>query len=151
MGEREADVYVASWCFSSQGVSRQAEEHASSQIRHVDVFQRIGVSRQRAARSIRRKQRVVFHESPSAPKMASIKEPTSFIRSRSSNYDEVTALTLRKGPPMPLPRFERGARSDQCRAEAVAVSAMASGSQHSTIASISPLRPLRGSRRSSAS
>jgi hypothetical protein len=29
--------------------SRQAQEHASSQIRHVDVFQRIGVSRQRAA------------------------------------------------------------------------------------------------------
>src|SRR5260370_30901710 len=129
MSEREADLSSPSWCFSSHGVSRQAQEHASSQIRHVDVFQRIGVSRQRAARSIRRKQRVVFHESPSAPKMASIKEPTSFIRSRSSNYDEVTALTLRKGPPMPLPRFERGARSDQCRAETVAGRAMRTGAR----------------------
>jgi hypothetical protein len=48
MSEREADLSSPSWCFSSHGVSRQAQEHASSQIR-VDVFQRIGVSRQGAA------------------------------------------------------------------------------------------------------
>ena len=45
-------------------------------------------------RSIRRKRRLVFHESPSAPKMASIKEPRSFIRWTSSYCDEAIALNM---------------------------------------------------------
>src|SRR5215469_1414135 len=44
MSERETDLSSPSWYFSSHGVSRQAQEHASCRIRYVAVFQRVGVS-----------------------------------------------------------------------------------------------------------
>jgi hypothetical protein len=48
MSEREADLSSPSWCFSSDGVSGRRKNIASSQIGYIDVFQRVGVSRQRA-------------------------------------------------------------------------------------------------------
>jgi hypothetical protein len=41
MSERAADLSQPSWCFSSDGIFAQAQEHVCSQIRHVGVFRRI--------------------------------------------------------------------------------------------------------------
>src|SRR5258706_3541691 len=102
MSEREADLASPSWCFSSHGVSRQAQEHASSQIRHVDVFS--AHRRQPPTRGFG------AYAGSDAWSSMKVRRHQKWLRSRNRQtlfdrghlyYDEATALTLRKGPRCP--------------------------------------------------
>src|SRR6266446_1823013 len=68
MSEREADLSSPSWCFSSDGVSRQAQEPPRSVMS--TFFSASALAANARLRSIRRKRRMVFHESPSVPSVS---------------------------------------------------------------------------------